>query len=106
MEIPVTISGFIIGILVTELIKPLTYLLRILRRPSAAIVPITVERQADATARINVFFRAVKVAALLKSSRYQYSEKPVKTPVLLVLLKEKSIKTRIGVYSMRRINAV
>ena len=57
-------------------------------------------------ARINVFLSAVKVSALRNSSWYQYREKPVKTPVLLVLLKENSINTRMGTYKIVKIKAI
>ena len=63
-----------------------------------ATVPISVAVTAELTAKIKVFFKAANVSALRNSSSYQYSEKPVKTPVLLVLLKENSIRTRMGTY--------
>ena len=57
MDIPVTISGFIMGILVTDFIAPFTYLFLILYIPSAAAVPITVARIAERTASIRVLLQ-------------------------------------------------
>lgn len=96
IETPVTISGFIMGILVTELTSPRIRRERIRSSPTAAQVPITVAVTAELTARISVLRSASKTSLLRKSSRYQYRENPAKTPVLAVLLKENSIRTIMG----------
>jgi len=85
---------------VTEVIAFFIYLFLIRYIPSAAAVPITVERKAEERARIRVFFKAVKVSGDvlgLKSSIYHLSEKPSKIAVLFVALKEKRIRVIIGI---------
>ena len=62
IEIPVTISGFIIGILVTPITVFLTNLFLKTLIPTAAAVPITVAISDDETASIRVFLRALIVA--------------------------------------------
>ena len=71
METPVTISGFIIGMFVTEDIAVFKNLLFILSMPSAANVPITVARSEEETARISEFLSAFSACASRKSSLYQ-----------------------------------
>ena len=98
MEIPTTISGLIIGILVTAIVEPFMYLFCILLIPYAAIVPITVAAKDEIIARISVFLRALSVAESLKSSPYHLREKPVNSLVLFDALKEYRISTAIGIY--------
>jgi hypothetical protein len=68
---PVTISGFIIGIFVTDNKDLLEKFLLNFDIPTAAAVPITVEIVAELIAKIKVFFSALKVSGLLNSSLYQ-----------------------------------
>ena len=100
IDIPVTISGFIIGTLVTDVMEVLRILLLILYIPSAAAVPITVARRAERIARTRVLRRAVNASGDEKSSAYHFKVKPVNTEVLSDLLKEKSISVSIGIYSI------
>ena len=67
---------------------------------------MTVAMTAVLTARISVFLSAVNVSGLLNSSLYQYSENPSNAPVLLVLLKENSISTRMGMYRSMNTTAI
>ena len=71
IEIPVTISGFIIGMLVTVMIALFAARLFNLKIPTAATVPITVAISEDDTASRSVFFSAASVAPSRNSSRYQ-----------------------------------
>ena len=57
-EMPVMISGFIIGMSVTVMTAAFRYFLRIFEIPYAAAVPITVDMTAEVTARITEFLSA------------------------------------------------
>ena len=95
-EIPVMISGFIMGMFVTVSIVARRYLLRIRLMPTAAAVPMTVETTDALSARISVFRTAPSVSASFISSRYQLREKPEKTERLLASLNEKNSSIAIG----------
>ena len=62
-EIPVMISGFTMGRFVTVFMAAFIYLLRSLFMPTAAAVPMMVDRMAAQRARISVFRRAPSVFA-------------------------------------------
>jgi hypothetical protein len=64
--------------------------------PSVAAVPIAVAKTEEQTAKISVLRNAMKVSGEAKSSLYHMSEKPSKTDVLLLALKEKKISVTIG----------
>ena len=96
IETPVTISGFIIGILVTVITLDLTTPFFILSIPTAARVPITVAVIAEVTARMSVFVKAFIVALSLKSSTYHFVENPCITLVLFVPLNESTMSIIIG----------
>ena len=81
-DTPVTMSGFIMGMLVTVITVWDSSRERMRWMPTAAMVPMTVATLAESTAKIRVLRRAVMVSELEKTSPYQYSEKPEKTEVL------------------------
>ena len=87
-EMPVMISGLIMGILVTVSRAAWRYLLRRRKMPTAAAVPMTVAIRAEDTASTRVLRSASRMLELWKSSAYHWSEKPLITAVLLVPLKE------------------
>ena len=64
----------------------------------AANVPMNVETTAEMTATESVTQRAFMMVASLNSASYHRKEKPVQFPMVLELLKEKIISTRIGAY--------
>ena len=101
-ETPVTISGLVIGIFVTERIA-LCILLLILWIPTAAMVPTTVATIDAITAIITVFSNRLRRVLLLKSSVYHFVVNPVKCTVFEVELKEKNISNNIGRYRMKNI---
>ena len=105
-EMPVMISGLIMGILVRLSRAVRKYLLRSLFMPTAAAVPMTVEISAAATARISVLRTALRVSVSRKSSRYHLREKPEKTERLLASLKEKTSKIAMGAKRKSMIRAV
>ena len=70
-DIPVTISGFIIGMLVTDITEFFIALCLNLTIPVAAAVPMTEAIAAERVASIRVFLSAVRAAVLENSSRYQ-----------------------------------
>ena len=90
IDTPVTISGFIIGMLVVVIMAVRTNLRFIWKIPTVLKVPKTVAITEDKTAKIRVFLRASMVELSFKSSPYHLSEKPPKTDVLLEALKEKT----------------
>ena len=59
IDIPVTISGFIIGTFVTVISVFLYILFLPLKIPTAAAVPNNVAKIDETTARIKVFFKAL-----------------------------------------------
>ena len=95
-EIPVIISGFVIGISVTVFIAARYHLDLSLLMPTAAKVPITVEITVADAARTSVFFTDSKVFLSRSNSSYHFQEKPEKTDRLLLSLKEKIRSTTIG----------
>ena len=95
-EIPVTISAFIIGILVTDITRLCEIFLRSDKIPTLAAVPIIVDKIADKTAIIRVCSKACSIVGLEDNSIYQSSEKPSKTQTLPEELKEKITITAIG----------
>ena len=105
-ETPVTISAFIIGMLVTDIIADLANLLRIPIIPTDAAVPKTVEIHADRIAIKTVCFSASNISVLKARLAYQSSEKPSKTQTLEPLLKEKKTITIIGAYRKNTIRAM
>ena len=96
IDIPVTISGFIIGMFVTERTAFFANLFFMRWMPAAAAVPMTVASAEEQIARTSVFRRAANVSGERKSSRYHRRLKPVKTAVLFEALKEKKISVMIG----------
>ena len=62
IDIPVTISGFIIGICVADIVTFFICLFLILEMPYAAAVPIIVEISDDKIAKMSVFLSAFNVA--------------------------------------------
>jgi hypothetical protein len=95
-EIPVTISAFIIGIWVTDIIIFLENLRLIAFIPTAAAVPKTVEIIAEETAIITVCFNALSIAVSLPRPSYQRVENPSNTQTLEEELKENTTITAIG----------
>ena len=74
--------------------------------PTAAAVPMIVDRTDAHRASTRVFFSAPRVFVSWNSSLYQYSEKPEKTDRLLPLLKEKKSMIAMGAKRKRKIRAV
>ena len=105
-EMPVMISGFTMGRLVTVFMAAFMYLLRSLFMPTAAAVPMMVESSAAHRARIRVLRRAPRVSSSWKSSLYQYRENPSSTERLLPLLKENTSMMRMGANRKRKSRAV
>ena len=64
----------------------------------AANVPMNVETTAEMTATESVTQSAFMMVESFTSASYQRSENPVQFPMVLELLKEKIISTRIGAY--------
>ncbi len=105
-EMPVMISGLVMGMLVTVLMAARAYLLRSLSMPTAAAVPMAVAITEEEQARIRVFFRDSRVSPSRNSSRYHFSEKPENTDRLLVSLKENRSRMAMGANRKRKIRAV
>ena len=95
-EIPVTISAFIMGISVMDIIIFCVIFLRSAIIPTAAAVPKTVEITAESIATIMVCYKAVSIVELVARLKYHSVEMPVKTHTLLELLKENAIITSTG----------
>ena len=74
--------------------------------PTAAAVPMMVERMEAVTARTKVFCSALKVSSSRNSSRYHFSEGSEKTLRLLEALKLNTSKIRMGANRNRKMNAV
>ena len=106
IETPVTISGFIIGILVTVKTAFLIHFFRFALIPTAASVPIISAKIEDVIAKTSVFDNACNVIRSLKSSQYHFKEKPESTLVLLVPLKDITTMTAIGAYKNSIISAI
>ena len=102
METPVTISGFIMGILVTVCTAPRSQRLRMVCSPSAPKVPMTVAISAALTASTTELRREVSASSSANSSRYHFSDTPVKDARLPPSLKENIISTRMGTYSRKK----
>ena len=103
-EIPVTISAFIMGILVIPIITDLV----LEDRPIMAIqvkVPIMVEKNVARTAIDNVLKSALATASSDKRLMYQSSVKPPHLARDLLELKESTIRVKIGAYMKIRIIA-
>jgi hypothetical protein len=96
IDTPVTISGFIIGMLVTFITEFLMIPFFHLSMPTAAAVPIIVANKAEPTAKAKVLVRACITDWLCINSPYHLKEKPVKRPVLFEALNEKKIITAMG----------
>ena len=82
-EMPVMISGLIMGMFVTVFIAARSQRLRSLLMPTAAAVPMTVAMSEALTARISVLRTAFSVSPSRNSSRYHLREKPENTERLL-----------------------
>ena len=96
-DIPITISGAIIGIWSMESKTRLPAKLnRVIA--NAAIVPIIVETNVDAKATIRLIFRAFSMEVSASSFLYQSSVKPAQTTFILALLKEKITSINMGRY--------
>ena len=67
---------------------------------------MTVEMPMADKARITEFFSVPKVMESPKSSRYHFTEKPLKTERLLDSLKEKTSRMMMGAKRKRKIRAV
>ena len=105
-EIPVIISGFVIGMFVTVSIAVLYHLLRSLLMPTDAAVPRTEEIAVAEKASTSEFLSASSVLRSLSSSLYHLSENPLKTERLLPSLKENTSKIAIGANRNMKIIAV
>ena len=105
-EIPVMISGFVMGISVTVFITALDHFARSLLMPTAAAVPMIVEITVAEAARTKVLRTASRVLRSFSSSRYHFREKPVNFTGSLDSLKEKTITTAIGRYIRKKINPI
>ena len=104
-ETPVTISGLIIGILVTFIIRDFGSFF-ILCMPIAARVPRIVEAMLARVAIIIVFIKDEIIILLLNKRSYQSKVKPLKTERLFVSLNEKTISTKIGTYRNIKTRAI
>ena len=91
-EMPVIMSGLIMGMLVT--VSSVAWRARFLSLsiPTAAAVP----RMVEITARIRVFRTLRSVSVSLNSSLYQLREKPENTDRLLLALKENTSRMAMG----------
>ena len=99
-EIPVTISAFSIGTLLSIITLFLVFLLR-LKIPIAAKVPITVEMIVVVKATLKEFRIEVYKPEFSKISLYQSRVKPVKLFPVLEELTESNIIINIGKYNTR-----
>ena len=99
-EMPVIMSGFVMGMSVTVFSTARTPRERSLLMPTAAAVPITVEITVALAASTRVFRRASRVFRSLSNSRYHFREKPENTERLLASLKENTSSTAMGAKRM------
>ncbi len=104
-EIPVTISAFSMGILVIP-IKIVRFLRFIFCMAMQVMVPIKVAARAESSAMDNVFHKACMITALSNSSAYHLKVKPPHFALVLLALKDSTIKVTIGAYKKRKINAI
>ena len=105
-EMPVMISGFIIGMFVTVSKAVFRYLRRSRWMPTAAAVPMAVEMIEAVTASTSVFCSARSVSSSLNSSRYHLTEKSENTLRLFVALKLNTSRIAIGAKRNRKMSAV
>ena len=106
MEMPVMMSGFVMGMLVTVSRAARTALLRSLSTPTAAAVPMTVAITEADTATTRVFWTDFRVSLSRKSSAYHLRLKPEKTDRLLASLKENTSRMTMGAKRKKKIRAV
>ena len=97
MDTPVTISGFIMGMLVTLMMGFWRYLRFMRWSPRAPKVPRTVAHTEELTASTRELRRAEKASSSWNSSSYQTKEKPENSARLPDSLKEKTISTAMGI---------
>jgi len=95
-EMPVMMSGFVMGMSVTVFMTVRYHLERSLFIPTAPRVPITVETAVAEAARSSVFFTDSRVLRSANSSSYHLRENPENTERLLPSLKEKISSTTMG----------
>ena len=95
-ETPVTISGLVMGMLVS-VITAARSRPRALWRPTAAMVPRIVARTLERTAIIREFNNSRKRSESRKSSPYCERVKPLKTAMSLPVLKLATASTTMGI---------
>ena len=96
-EMPVTISAFSMGMLVTPIMVVRNF--RCMDWiPIAAAVPMTVAIRADRRAMIRVVYRAFIICSFLNSSTYHWMVNPPHLERVLDLLKDSTIKVTMGAY--------
>ena len=99
---PVTISAFIMGILVIPMIKALLLLLSPIS-PTQVRVPMIVATTVDIRAIISVFARALSILSSPKRFIYHLNVNPPHLALDLLPLKESTISVAIGAYMKTRI---
>ncbi len=104
-EIPETISGFVRGMLVTD-ITSRRVRCRIAWMPSAAVVPKKVAIRLESTAMTTELRSRGRSVRSLNSSAYWCRVKPSKEVISFPVLNDATISTRIGAYKNRKIRTV
>ena len=94
-EIPVTISAFSMGILLTAKNRFLAFAF-ILERAMQVKVPIMVAAREDTSAMNRVLERASIMDWLSKRARYHFAEKPPHFALVRLSLKDRIIRVTMG----------
>ena len=105
-EMPVMISGFVMGMSVATFSVARSHLERSFMMPTEAAVPMTVEIAIADTARSRVLRTLCRVASSRSSSRYHFKEKPENTLRLLASLKENTKRMAMGANRKMKMIAV
>ena len=104
-EIPVTISALIIGIFVIPMMME-RFLFFILLMAKLAIVPIIVEISAAKKAITNVLISDWIMASFSNNATYHFKVNPPHLALVLLALKERTIKVIIGAYRKIKIKQI
>ena len=104
-EIPVTMSAFSMGILVIPMIIVRLVFFMLLMEMQAT-VPMTVAIKADKSAMISVFHNAERMASFRNREAYHFNVNPPHFALVLLALKDKTIKVPMGAYRKIKIRAI
>ena len=96
-EMPVTISAFSIGMLLNAMMVSWLFFF-MPDIPRHAAVPIAVAPREAVRAMAKVFITELIISLFWNISLYHRREKPVKTDIDLLSLKDRTVRARIGRY--------